>query len=251
MKANEWVFEPRDFLRYLGAVERLSAREIGLPSRAAFVFGGHDWEYLRRAFHARRLRWNRWAAIGRTGRYSVCILRSMIGAPAAVTTLEEAIALGVRDVITFGACGSLMRDLRIGSAVLPTFAFADEGTSRHYGGDKWPRPSAPLVRVLRAEARRCGVPVTTGGVWTTDAPYRESRSQARSLARRGVVGVGMEASAMFAVARHRRARLAGLFVVSDELGGEEWNAGFRHPLFLRGKRQALRVVIKALTRDLR
>ncbi len=249
MKATGWVIEPQDFLRYLHAVEHVANRETRLPARGVFTFGGHDWDYLRRASRARRLRWNPWLAVGRAGRHRVCVLRSTIGAPAAVTTMEEAIALGVRDFISFGACGSLVDGLNIGSAVLPTNAFADEGTSKHYGGGPWSRPSAGLIRSLRASARRCDVPLTAGGVWTTDAPYRESRSKARALARKGVVGVEMEASAMYAVACHRGVRIASLFVVSDELGGEEWNAGFRHPAFLRGKRRALRVVIDALKRD--
>jgi uridine phosphorylase len=250
MKASRWVFEPHDFLRYLHGVEHVPSGQMHLPARGAITFGGSDWEYLRKTFRARRLRWNRWVAVGRAGRYRVCILRSSIGAPAAVTALEEAIALGVRDFISFGACGSLVDDLRIGSAVLPTRAFADEGTSKHYGGGAWFRPSSVLLRALRFSARRAKLPLMDGGVWTTDAPYRESWAQARSLARRGVVGVEMEASAMYAVARHRGARMTSLFVVSDELGGEEWNAGFRHPAFLRGKRRALRVVIDTLSREL-
>jgi purine-nucleoside phosphorylase len=249
MKKKKWVFEPRDFLRYLHAVEHVPVAQTRLPARGAFTFGGRDWEYLRKAFHAKRLRWNPWIAVGRAGRYRVCVLRSSIGAPAAVTTLEEAIALGVRDVLSFGACGSLVDGLRIGSPVLPTRAFADEGTSKHYGGGAWFRPSPALVHSLRSSARRSQLPLTDGGVWTTDAPYREGRARARSLARKGVVGVEMEASAMYAVARHRGARIASLFVVSDELGGEEWNAGFRHPAFRNGKRRALRVVIDALSRE--
>lgn len=250
MKTTGWVFEPQDFLRYLHAVEHVSPEDARLPARGAFVFGGRDWEFLRKAIHAKRLRWHPWLAVGRAGRYRVCVLRSTIGAPAAITTMEEAIALGVRDFISFGACGSLVDGLNIGSAVLPTSAFSDEGTSKHYDGGTWSRPSTGLVRSLRASARRFRLPLTVGGVWTTDAPYRESRSRARTLARKGVVGVEMEASAMYAVARHRGVRIASLFVVSDELGGEEWNAGFQHPAFLRGKRRALRVVIDALSREL-
>jgi len=250
MKAGRWVFEPHDFLRYLHTVERVPRGQAHLPMRGAFTFGAQDWEYLRKKFRARCLRWNRWIAVGRAGRYRVFVLRSSIGAPAAVTALEEAIALGAHDFISFGACGSLVDGLRIGSAVLPTHAFADEGTSKHYASNAWFRPSSALVRSLRFSARRSELPLVDGGVWTTDAPYRESRERARSLARRGVVGVEMEASAMYAVARHRGARIASLFVVSDELGGEEWNAGFRHPAFLRGKQRALRVVIDALRREL-
>src|SRR5437867_11455464 len=103
MKAGRWVFEPHDFLRYLHTVERVPRGQAHLPMRGAFTFGAQDWEYLRKKFRARRLRWNRWIAVGRAGRYRVFVLRSSIGAPAAVTALEEAIALGAHDFISFGA----------------------------------------------------------------------------------------------------------------------------------------------------
>jgi hypothetical protein len=56
----------------------------------------------------------------------------------------------------------------------------------------------------------------------------------------------MEAAALFQVARVRRVRLASLFVVSDELGGPEWNAGFRNPRYIAAKRRAARAVVDAL-----
>ncbi len=174
--------------------------------------------------------------------------RSQIGAPAAAIVVEEMAARGVRDIITFGACGSLREDLPIGSVVVPTFAYPDEGTSRHYGAPRRPQPNTALVAALRAMCRRRNLAHVAGGVWTTDAPYRESRARARALALQGIVAAEMEAAAVYAVARHRDLRAASLFVVSDELHGEGWNPGFRNPTFMRAKRRAIPAIADALSR---
>ncbi len=140
MKDKTYAFTPSDFLHYLRDVRGLSSRDTRLPRRLLLVFGGDSWEELRRRVRGRKAKWNPWIAIGRAGRHPVAIARSMIGAPAAATVIEESIALGVEDVIAFGACGSLSERAEIGNAVLPTFAIPDEGTSRHYGRPHEPRP---------------------------------------------------------------------------------------------------------------
>ncbi len=248
MTEHDDIVTPKHFTRYLRTTLKLRPSEIRLPSRGVIAFGGDDFERLRRALRGRRASWSQWQCVGRAGRHRVFVGRSQIGAPAAAIVLEEMAARGVRDCITFGACGSLRGDLPIGSVVVPAFAYPDDGTSRHYGAPRRPRPDPGLVAVLREACHRSGIPYREGGVWTTDAPYRESRSMARALTSRGVVAVEMEAAAVYAVARHRGVRAASLMVVSDELGGEGWNPGFWHPTFLRAKRKAIRVIVDVLSR---
>ena len=245
-QADDWVVRPERFVRYLRETKGLSASDVRLPSRGVIVFGGEDFRTLCKALHARVLRWNEWYGIGRRGKTHIVVIRTPIGAPATVLNFEEAIALGLRRTIAFGSCGSLVRDLPIGSVVLPSRAYADEGTSRHYGGERWSRPDSILAVRLRDACGRRGIPIREGGTWTTDAPYRESLRKVRYLAGRGVVAVDMEASALFQVARVRGARIASLFVVSDELDGPEWNAGFRDPRHLAAKRRAAGAVLEAI-----
>ncbi len=247
MTRSDCVFEPEDFIRYLRSTAGGGAHRIRVPPTHAAVFGHGNFEVLRRMCHARKACWDSSYAIGRAGRRSVGVHRLPIGAPAAVIGLEEAVALGARTIVTFGACGSLMADLPIGSLVVPFRAYSDEGTSRHYGGARWSRPDPDLSRALVRACGRRGRPVRQGGVWTTDAPYREGRAKARSLVARGVVAVEMEASAMYAVAQYRRVRIASLFAVSDEIGGDSWNAGFQSPSYRRGAHEGLRVIADVLS----
>jgi uridine phosphorylase len=55
-----------------------------------------------------------------------------------------------------------------------------------------------LVEVLDTEVRLLGRTVSCGPVWTTDAPYRETREQLKHHAEAGVLAVEMQAASLFA-----------------------------------------------------
>jgi len=245
--ADDPIFEPQDFIRYFRSTHPWSASEIRLPPRVVFVFGTWFFRVCSKALRAQTVRWNPSVSLGHAGRHPVAVVRTSIGAPAAAIDLEESIALGARMFVVFGACGSLQNDLSIGGTVLPTAALSDEGTSKHYEGSRSAHPDDRLVRRLRAACRRRSLRVREGVVWTTDGVYRESRSRIRSLARRGVLGVEMEASALFTVARYRHVPLAGLLVVSDEVGGDVWKPGFQEPPFRHGVQHTLEAVVDVVS----
>jgi len=247
---SDIIVRPEHFLRYLREALGLRSAETRLPPIGVLVFSSGDFRAFHRIIEGQVKGWNRWLSVGAAGRKSISLARSPIGAPAATITMEEMAALGCRTFLSFGACGSLLPDLRIGDVVLPTFAFSDEGTSRHYGKTSQLRPDAGLVRAIAVAAEKRAIPIRSGGTWTTDAVYRESRTRARDLVRHGVVAVEMEAAALWAVSRHRHLRTASLLVVSDELGGKEWNAGFDDPRFLEGKRRARRLLMDVISGDL-
>ena len=55
-----------------------------------------------------------------------------IGAPAAASTLEEAIACGAKMIIEVGLAGGLQGFLKPADIIVVTEAVRDEGTSYHY-----------------------------------------------------------------------------------------------------------------------
>ena len=248
MRESDFIVRPEHFLQYLRKDLHLRPAQIRLPRRVVHVFGGDEFRGARRALGGKTATWSRWVAIGRAGMVPAAVFRSHIGAPAAVMDLEEMAILGAKEVIAFGSCGSLVRDLRIGDVVVPTFAVSDEGTSRHYGATRRATPDPALRTAIVAACAQRDLPMREGGVWTIDAPYREHRDRATRLAKRGVISVDMEASALWSVARHRGVKAASVFVVSDELGGDGWNPGFNHANHLEGKRAALRAVVDVLSR---
>lgn len=165
-----------------------------------------------------------------------------IGAPMAVMTLEKLIALGGQRFVVLGTCGALAQGVTFGDVLMPQWAVSSEGTSRHYPLSLAPRVSPRLYATVGRFLSGRGVAWQSGGVWTTDAPFRETRAQIAHYRDLAVSGVDMEFSALLTVAAFRRVELVAVMVVSDVLSGEEWRPGFGSKAFassVRGVSQAL------------
>lgn len=155
-----------------------------------------------------------------------------IGAPSAVLVMEKLIALGATTIILMGWCGAVDAAYHIGDIVVPASAVCGEGTSAYYDGGKDSYPSVDSVGDMRKMLAEQGLPCKSGAVWSTDAPYRESRKQLEQLQKeKGVVAVDMEFSALCSVACFRGVAFAAVLVVSDELWRTAWRPGFKNSLF--------------------
>lgn len=167
-----------------------------------------------------------------------------IGAPMAAITLEKLIALGAESIVLLGWCGAIAEDLRIGELLVPDAAVSGEGTSPHYPHAIPIKPDAKFSDELRRWLRDNGHGWRSGTVWSTDAVFREDRHTLADLrARRGVVAVDMEFSALCVVAAFRRVAFSAVLVVSDELSGQQWRPGFRSPQFLAAKQALLDLLL--------
>lgn len=163
--------------------------------------------------------------------YNVFIAGPCIGAPMAVMVLEKLIALGANEFIVFGWCGSLTPELTCETLFLPIRGFSEEGTSDHYPVNGNPNSSEKLRTIAVACAERTSTPCQEGVIWTTDAPYRETRSKIQAYQRLGAVAVDMEFTALCTVAKFRKANMAAMYLVSDELWREKWQSAFNRKGF--------------------
>jgi len=178
------------------------------------------------------------------GRFAV--VGPAVGAPNAAAVLENLAALGARHLIAFGWCGSLQGWLKTGALVVPERAIREEGTSYHYlPAGVVAEASRGLVETVLSACQAAGQPAVTGTVWTTDALYREARAKVLAFQAQGVLGVEMETSAIFAVGAHLGIEIAVLLLVSDELGGSEWQVGFGSEGFRAAHEAACRIAIAA------
>ncbi len=164
---------------------------------------------------------------GRWGGVEFVAAKLNFGAPASVLALELLIAAGGRNFLVYGGAGSLTPDLRIGDVLVPTWGVREEGTSYHYlPPHHVPRPhpelTKELIRVLRAHLSLLGSRVEEGGVWSTDAVFRETEDKVREYGVKGVKGVDMEATALMSVAEYRGANLSLALVITDELFNGVW-----------------------------
>ncbi len=168
----------------------------------------------------------------------IAVFHPGVGAPLAGAFFEEAIARGCDRFVAVGTAGGLV-PRSIGHVVVPTFAIRDEGTSYHYQPpSRSIEPDARALETLLATLRAHDVTFDTGGTWSTDAFYRETRRRYEERVAEGCLTVEMEASALFAIARFRGVPLAQLLTTSDDLSGDEWSGfglesdDFRWSLFL-------------------
>lgn len=169
-----------------------------------------------------------------------------IGAPAAVLVMEKLIVLGAKRLILMGWCGALNKDNKIGDIVIPTHAFSGEGTSRYYLDDMRSKPSMAIVEKLTKECDENDIAYSTGGVWSTDAPYREDRQFLMKIQEEEqIIGVDMEFSALCSVAIHRQVDFGAIMVVSDEVLGELWRPGFNKQVF-KEKCESVRILLEQM-----
>ncbi len=178
------------------------------------------------------------------------LLGPVLGAPQAVLVLEKAVALGVKDFIVIGWCGSLQPDVKIGDYIVPTGYFSEEGTSSHYplSGTGGSIPESPgIFESLLSRLKGCGARIHKGRVWTTDSPYRETVSKVVFYNKRNVLGVDMETSALLRVAAYRNVSMGIILTVSDTLHTLKWRPGLRNPEFKSSRELLLNVIIDELT----
>jgi len=161
------------------------------------------------------------------------IVPRTIGGPYAVLVAEQLHISGADLIIGLTSAGRVLDSLPVPSLVIATSAIRDEGTSYHYlPPGETIYSSGGIAELLEAELRCLDLPIKRGCVWTTDAPYRETREQLQYYASRGVLAVEMQAASLFAFAQARHA-LVGLIAhvtnaVHDELdsfhkGPEDFN----------------------------
>ena len=237
---------------------RRGRREKPLPWLCLLVFAPEDLELILNAFSVAKRRSHKLfladVYTARCNDAAFCVAGPSLGAPQTILILEKLIALGVTHILAVGWCGSLQPHVMIGDIVLPAGAVAEEGTSGHYPVSvPQPGPAPELFACCKQTLAKHSVKVHEGHVWTTDAPYRETVGKVLKYKEEGILGVEMEVSALFTVARFRGISLAAALIVSDELHSLTWVHGFNQPRFQNTRQilaQALSEIIEAVAANI-
>jgi uridine phosphorylase len=192
--------------------------------------------------------------VGKVENERVGLVPQEVGASATAFLVENLAACGAKVILFSTPLGAFQPFMKPGDFVIPSKVVIGEGTSRYY----FPRikvikPDLGLVEILKEACGKMGVKPFVGPIWDTDAIYREMRSQIAKLQAQGVLGVGMENSATFAVAKFRGMKAASLLVVSDSLADFKWRLYFLNEKYLESHVETShRIVLEALkllTRD--
>jgi uridine phosphorylase len=156
------------------------------------------------------------------------IIPRTIGGPYAVLIAEQLASAGAELIIGLTSAGRVAPDLPLPCLVVVTSAIRDEGTSLHYlPPSRDIACRAPVVPLLERELAATGWTVRSGAVWTTDAPYRETKSQLENWATAGVLAVEMQAASLFAFGVARGVAVAAIAMVSNAVDhdGQQFDTG--------------------------
>lgn len=152
----------------------------------------------------------------------IAFYMTMIGSACAGACIEETHCLiGSTKYIMFGACGCLNKDVTAGKIIVPTDAYRDEGLSYHYA------KASNYIKIKNADFvasffSEVGIPYVTGKTWTTDAIYRETRSNMEKRKSEGCIAVEMESAGIQAVYDFRNLGFYNFLISGDLLDSSEW-----------------------------
>lgn len=195
----------------------LRRRPQNLPKRYIFIYENETVDQLKKTYDLTKVDLS-------NGLFELYSLRSVgiakingIGSPHAVSVLEDIIHLGGDTFLNLGLAGGL-KNLGI---FLCSKALRDEGTSYHYvPSSDYSYPDRNLTEKFADTLKKLGIEFKIAPSWTTDAPYRETEEEIEKYKKKNIATVDMETSALFAVAKKRKVRIASSFVVSDLLASK-------------------------------
>jgi uridine phosphorylase len=149
----------------------------------------------------------------------VGIVGRVVGASFAVLVAEELFASGCQCLISLTSAGQIVASGPPPYFVIIDRALRDEGTSYHYMPvSEFAEADPQLVQAASMAASKAGPRVVVGATWTTDAPFRETAEAIDAARARGILGVEMEAAALYAFARSTGVRLLCLAHVTNTMG---------------------------------
>lgn len=154
----------------------------------------------------------------------VALFQGSFGGPAAGILMETLIASGVERIVMVGKAGSISPKCTLGDLFLPSWGVREEGTSYHYlPSNNWCEVSEGLYSVIQGYFEVDMF--LKGGVWSTDAPFRETMDKVQRYAEHGVLAVEMECTTLMAIAVYREVDFVAILVITDELYSGKWVRG--------------------------
>lgn len=150
------------------------------------------------------------------------IVGCVVGASFAVLVAEELFASGCELIISVTSAGQIVPLGNPPYFVLIEKSLRDEGTSYHYLPPADFSHLAPgFLSMLEKVLARTSVPIYRGATWTTDAPFRETASAIAYCRELGLMGVEMEAAALYAFSEARQRPVVCLAHVTNQMARNE------------------------------
>jgi len=150
------------------------------------------------------------------------IIGCAVGASFAVLVAEELFASGCELLISVTSAGQIVPIADPPYFVLIEKALRDEGTSYHYlPAAAFSHLAPELLSKLDEVFTQAPARMYRGAMWTTDAPFRETASAIAHCRDLGLMGVEMEAAALYAFAEAKRNAVVCLAHVTNRMARSE------------------------------
>ena len=150
----------------------------------------------------------------------VSVMASGMGMPSiGIYSYELYNFFGVENIIRVGSIGGMAQNVRIRDVVFGVSASTTSNFAVQYGleGTLAPTADFSLLKTAVAEAERLGVEYKVGNILSSDIFYNADESAAKRWADMGVLGVEMEAAALYMNAARAKKRALAICTVSDHL----------------------------------
>jgi purine-nucleoside phosphorylase len=160
---------------------------------------------------------------GFTGTYKgerISVQGSGMGQPSASIYANELFAeYDVQTLIRVGTCGALTEAVRVRDVIVAMSASTDSQMNRlrFHGIDYAPTADYQLLRAAVDAAEAAGLNVHVGQVFSGDLFYNDRPDLVSQTAAYGVLGIEMEAAALYTLAAKFGRRALGIMTVSDHL----------------------------------
>jgi uridine phosphorylase len=150
------------------------------------------------------------------------IVGNAVGAPFAVLVAEEMFASGCQFLISITSAGQITLLGPPPYFVLITRALRDEGTSYHYlPSASYSELNPRLLATMASAFHASPISVQHGATWTTDAPFRETADAIAFARSEGILGVEMEAAALYALAQVKGRDIVCFAHITNQMGNVE------------------------------
>ena len=124
---------------------------------------------------------------------------------------------GINTLIRLGSAGALREDINVGDYILATDIIRGDGATKYYVDDNYVSKVDNEVTSKIEEVFTTAGTLHRGGVWTTDALFRETKEIVNPYIEKGAIAVDMVTSPFVTVANIYKRKAAAVLAVSDNL----------------------------------
>ena len=160
---------------------------------------------------------------GYTGTYKgkkISVMGSGMGIPSiGIYSYELIHFYGVKNLIRIGSCGSIREDVKIRDVIIGMGACTNSNYAAQYElpGTYAPIASWELLNKAVTVANEKGIKVKVGNILSSDTFYDAQKDSWKKWASMGVMGIEMEAAALYMNAAYAGVNALCILTVSDSL----------------------------------